>query len=227
MSVSRRRFLHHGAFAAAACAASPLLHGWGGRQLPPDNLMPPSHAGGAALHGLSRESFTGLIGTAFKVSHSSGNADPVWLRLLAVHDLPSLAPVNVGGMAVPPPRTSSVASTTGYLLLFSGPGTQLLQETYTFEHDRLGKFAMFIVPGAPGQGSYAAVFNLLNAPINFSKPPGMDGGPTLKGAAASATPSSSNNASVSGNAGGSGAGRPAQEQMEPLLLDRQERKLPE
>src|SRR5262249_1981520 len=108
MSVSRRRFLQHGAFAAAACVAAPLK-AWGG--------MHPSAAGnssdinaGAALwkhsahQSLNHDVFTGLIGASFKATTPGG---PVWLRLSAVNDPPELAPVNPAGMDVPPKSSAA------------------------------------------------------------------------------------------------------------------------
>lgn len=51
-----------------------------------------------------------------------------------------------------------------FSLMFLGdPARQLEQNTYSFEHDKLGQFEMFIVPVGRADGSscyYEAVFNL-------------------------------------------------------------------
>jgi hypothetical protein len=55
------------------------------------------------------------------------------------------------------------ASHQKFSLMFRGPQTAVLpQNTYTFEHGRLGRFEMFIVPvGVQNQthGCYEAIFN--------------------------------------------------------------------
>jgi len=170
MSVSRRRFLQHGVLTAAACAAIPL-QGWaaannraGDRNTSePRNDMPPIslHGQGDALEHLQRDNFTDVVGTGFKVSRGKG-ADAIWLRLLSITDFTS-TPVNTGGMAVPPPKHASPPTTTAYGLVFLGPGSQpLKQDTYVFEHIKLGTFKLFIVPGGQGQDTYIAVINRLD-----------------------------------------------------------------
>ncbi|HMF91748.1 MAG TPA: twin-arginine translocation signal domain-containing protein, partial [Candidatus Angelobacter sp.] len=89
MSVSRRRFLKHGTFAAIACAAIPS-QAFSGRKHDLDGGLdlgrdPKTH------QNLSRSVFEGLIGSSFKVTDKSGNS--VWLRLTAVEDLSPVAPV--------------------------------------------------------------------------------------------------------------------------------------
>lgn len=176
---------------------------------------------------LSRQAFESVVGSVFEVSPSSGNSHPVWLRLLAVNDLPALAPMNPGSMAVPPKPTSAPITTTGFMVQFSGPASQpLLQDTYRFTHDTLGQFSMFIVPGGPGSDTYTAVFNELSgtavapAPAPFHLPgkyhPGTEGGNGVSAPAGGA-----------GNGSGSDAGRPAQQPLEPVLRDSLKSKLPE
>jgi hypothetical protein len=230
MSVSRRRFLKHGAFAAVACAAAPL-QAFSGRRTT-DGESPAEIGRLAAQHHLSvnRSAFEGLVGSPFKVSPTSGSSAPVWLRLASVTELPAIAPVNPGSLSVASKHVSSAPTTSGYILSFSGPGTSLTQETYAFENDRLGRFPLFIVPGGPGQ--YVAVFNLLDAPVLLSPPaPARDGGPTTNGAAASApgaaAPNGGASATPSVNKSSSPSGRPAQEQLEPMFGDRIKTQIPE
>jgi hypothetical protein len=228
MSVSRRRFLQHGAFAAVACAAAPL-QAFSGRR--PDGDGPAEISRLATQHHLSvsRSAFEGLVGSSFKVSSTSGSSAPVWLRLASVTELPAIAPVDPGLMAVAPKHFSSAPTTSGYILSFSGPGTSLTQETYAFENDRLGKFPLFIVPGGPGQ--YVAVFNLLDAPVLLSPPaPARDGGPSFGAgtpAPGAAAPNGGASAAPSGPKPSSPSGRPAQEQLEPMFGDRVKTQIPE
>ena len=176
MSVSRRRFLQHGVFTAAACAAIPL-QGWAAANnrardrntSEARNDQPPisPHGQGDALERLQRDSFTDVVGTGFKVSRGGGT-DAVWLRLLSVTDF-TLAPVDTGGMAVPPPSHASPPATTVFGLVFLGPGSQpLKQDTYVFEHIKLGTFKLFIVPGGQGQDTYTAVINRLDVIQNVT-----------------------------------------------------------
>ena len=158
MSVSRRRFLKHGAFAAIACAAIPseVLAGRKPKSASTQNT-------GVDFRGhlkVDRSTYEGSIGSSFKVTTTTkGNPTTVWLRLIAVSDLPAIAPVNAASMAVSPKKSALAQTTSGYLLTFSADGTSLPQDTYIFESSRLGTFPLFIVPAGPGQ--YTAVFNLL------------------------------------------------------------------
>lgn len=97
---------------------------------------------------LLRSSFAPRVGDTFLVR---AGALPVALRLTGVREL---------GQAQPTSAEHSFA------VAFSGPAEQpLAQGTYEFTHARMGSFALFIVPGAAGQGarSYEAVFNRLQA----------------------------------------------------------------
>lgn len=176
MSVSRRRFLQHGVLTAAACAAIPL-QGWaaannraGDRNTSePGNNHPPMspHIQGDALEHLDRDSFTGVVGTGFKVSRGEGT-DAIWLRLLSIDDF-TLTPVNTGSMAVPPKASRVQPTTTVFGLEFLGPSSQpLKQGTYVFEHIKLGTFQLFIVPNGPSQDTYTAVINRLDVIQNVT-----------------------------------------------------------
>jgi hypothetical protein len=105
------------------------------------------------------------VGSDFAVADPSGKTGTFWLRLIEVRDLPIAVPVNPASMAVPPARTlTPVPQTTGFLLSFAGgPAATLQQATYLFQHDNLGQFELFIVPGDPQQ--YSAVFNWLGAGV--------------------------------------------------------------
>lgn len=158
MSVSRRQVLQQSILAVAACAVSPLPAWAGTTKTPPGNSSHPPTPGPEP----DRAKFTRAIGSGFKVTPTSGKESAVWLRLLAVQDLPPLVPVNPGSMAVPPKQKSAPIQTTGFMLSFLGPSAQPLpQGTYIFEHAAMAKFSLLIVPDGQGRETYTAVINRL------------------------------------------------------------------
>ena len=181
MVFSRRIFLRHGVLAAAACAANPFsAMAFGGRRTPiggseegdprkssaagSDNWQ--EHA--AALDHLDRAAFSGAVGTNFKVFTATGQL-PVWVTLLAVEDLPALAPVNPASFAVPNKRAGFTPTSSGFVLLFGG-SSPVPQDTHLFEHQDLGRFAMFTVPAGNGQQIYTAVVNRLDGASMIAVP---------------------------------------------------------
>ena len=159
MAFSRRIFLRHGVLAAAACASNPLMafgarrgpiggNEEGGPQRTPgagsDNWQ--DHA--AALDRLDRNAFSGVIGSSFKVFTGAGQL-PVWVTLLAVEDLPAIAPVNPASFAVANKQSGFTPASSGFVLLFGG-SSPVPQDTHLFEHQDLGRFALFTVPGGNG-----------------------------------------------------------------------------
>jgi hypothetical protein len=161
MSVSRRRLLQHSMVAAVACVAGPL-YAWTGKKNNPTSNSSPNQAENAALQPLDRAAFTHAVGSGFRVTPTTGKSSPVWLRLLAVTDLPALVPVNTASMDVPPKHISAPVQTKGFMLSFLGTLPKPLpQGTYIFEHAGMGKFSLLIVPDGPGQETYTAVINRL------------------------------------------------------------------
>ncbi len=240
MPVSRRKFLQHGAFAAVALAGAPLP-AWSSVHQPPaepgsQHTAPSLHASGTVSF-LGRQAFEQAVGSAFQVS-SGANSQPVWLTLVSVNDLPALAPVNVGSMAVPPPLSSLVA-TTGFALSFQSSAQPLAQGTYAFQHSTLGKFQLFIVPGPEGTQSYTAVFNLLTGatsptpprlhPPVGTRPAGTGSAGAGQGQRGTSSGAASGSAVGAGgsSSGGAAIGQPAQENLEPVLGRQLETKLPE
>ena len=101
-----------------------------------------------SLEELSVERFAELVGTGFHVQVPG--AAPVGL------DLTSVTPPQFAGPGGSEPRYES------FSLFFDGPAEHpLVQRIYAFEHDRLGRFELFIVPVANERGrlQYQAVFN--------------------------------------------------------------------
>jgi hypothetical protein len=176
LAFSRRIFLRHGVLAAVACASNPFsAMALGGRRPPTDGSeevdvrrIPGAgsdnwqdHA--SALDHLGRNAFSGAIGTSFKVFTAPAQL-PVWVTLLAVEDLPAIAPVNPASFAVPNTRSGFAPTSSGFVLLFGG-SSPVPQETHLFEHQDLGRFALFTVPAGNGQQVYTAVVNRLDAAV--------------------------------------------------------------
>lgn len=174
MAFSRRIFLRHGVLAAAACASNPLMalgarpgpiggNEEGGPQRIPgagsDNWQ--DHA--AALDHLGRSAFSGVVGTNFKVFTDAGQL-PVWVTLLAVEDLPAIAPVNPASFAVANKQSGFAPASSGFVLVFGG-SSPVPQGTHLFEHQHLGRFALFTVPGGNSTQVYTAVVNRLEASV--------------------------------------------------------------
>jgi hypothetical protein len=182
MAVSRRIFLGGSVATVIACASAPLaaLAG-GGRPLPTERGLPnrnsvsagdtsdvitrkqavtPEQRYGGVAH-LTRDSFAGAVGSAFKLTRTSGNSRAFWLRLLSVTDLNGPSPTNPASMAVPPPPAAQqlVRTDSFSLAFFGGPLHNAQQDTFFVEHPDLGQFALFIVPAGPQQ--YTAIVNRL------------------------------------------------------------------
>lgn len=181
MAISRRIFLGSSVATALACVSAPLaaLAG-GGRILPRKNDLPirnrgsvgdifgiaankpeiPEQRYGGIAH-LARDSFASAVGSAFKLTSTSGKSSPFWLTLLSVTELSAPPVMNPASMAVPPPAAARQALSTDAFSLawFGGPPRGVQQDTFFVEHPRLGQFALFIVPAGPQQ--YTAIVNRL------------------------------------------------------------------
>lgn len=106
------------------------------------------------------------------------------------------------------------------------PGTSLAQGTYIFENERMGSLELFVVPGQ--QGSYTAVFDLLDAQDNgrFITASQENGAPARFNNETAAPPRQAGLENA-GRSSASVASVPAQELVEPALRDGFKTKLPE
>jgi hypothetical protein len=128
------------------------------------------------LHEVSFLAFSQNLNTGFRVEGDGGAS--VELRLIeASPQAPSLSTVS----------NAEDALNEQFSLLFIGPlQPALSQGTYWFEHHRIGRFAMFVVPVGPqdtGYSYYEAVFNraaarLVNHPVRPDAP-GIQSGAAL------------------------------------------------
>ena len=101
------------------------------------------------LAGLDMDAFASCVGNFFRLH--GGVDGPVAMKLVEVADLSSGVPQ--GG-----PRVECFS-----IRFQGGAGQPLSQDTYGFEHRRLGSFPLFIVPSAPSAGGqqYVAIINRL------------------------------------------------------------------
>jgi len=208
VAVSRRIFLRQGVLTAAACATTPLLALGSKRPTGGDNPRelsshPSSGSGSwqehaAALDHLGRAQFTSAIGTNFKVL-VEGSAQPVWVTLAAVEDLPALVPVNPASLAVANKQSALAPASSGFLLFFWSSAV-LPQGSHLFQHDAMGSFALFTVPGRGGQQLSCAVVNRLAQStiiaIPFATSPARTSGQTTAPAATAAPATSSGTESL-------------------------------
>ncbi len=103
---------------------------------------------------LHRADFAALLGQRFDLL-APGRISQV-LTLAAVLD-PKPHRARVGARRYAQPRLES------FSVVFRGMGRSLPQGTYALSHPRLGRFSLFMVPGArtAGAQSYTAAFNRL------------------------------------------------------------------
>jgi Domain of unknown function (DUF6916) len=142
---SRRQFL-------ISCSSLTLAAG-----LAPASLFARSWRN-ISLDQIDFETFLTQQGAVFRVLPESAPA--VKLKLVEVQKRQATCP---GALA------AEDAENEKFSLLFRGGDSPALrQDTYVFEHDDIGRFAMFIVPvriGNDGRNYYQAIFNRPNPAI--------------------------------------------------------------
>jgi hypothetical protein len=168
-----------------------------GPQRTPGTASDNWHDHAAALDHLGRNAFSGAVGTNFKV-FAGANQLPVWVTLLAVEDLPAIAPVNPASFAVANKRNGGAPTSSGFVLLFGG-SSPVPQGTHLFEHQELGRFALFTVPAGNGSQIYTAVVNRLDAAVKGSAGAPAPGG--IKAPAAISSTDETPSHGLSGNPG--------------------------
>lgn len=147
MSISRRMFLHAGTLAIVSAgvplkglAAEAFNQSGSGTSLSGRNQT-------NALQRLNKEAFARHLNTKFWLRQRNSAATPVKL-------------IELGDMW----HTAKSARTECFAAVFLGSlETPLPQNTYSVQHESMGKFEMFVVPvGKSKQGIYyEAVFNRL------------------------------------------------------------------
>lgn len=144
MKITRRNFL-----LAAPLAAGAVLNLKGTAF--GSTFSVPSRAAGDALARLNWDSFLPYVNTDFMFTDIGGRS--VSLRLADIAEYTT-------------PRTKASADKLCFTLIFRGLARNSLSEgTYAVEHFALGKFDLFIGPGAAAgkQQAYRAVVNRISA----------------------------------------------------------------
>jgi hypothetical protein len=139
--ISRRAFFH----TIGLAAVGSVLAAVGIEQLSSTSWTP-------AAPVLVRSIFAGQVGDTFIAQN--GDFAPVALQLFKVRDLRSTRARAAQGQSIDLERSFSI--------LFRGPVDRpLLQESYQLEHERIGRFALFIAPMRAEEDAryYEAIFN--------------------------------------------------------------------
>jgi hypothetical protein len=186
MLVSRREFLRCGSFLAAGAILPGALTAQSGRHVAINSdgngsiglsgiqgngaLTHPA-AAHALLPQWERQSFLRCIGESFSVQSKDNQ---VWLTLTALTDFPAAEPVNPASLNVPPPKSSAapVETEAYFLTLHAALSKPLAQGSYSFDHEKMGPFSMFIAPGSDGE-TYVAVVNRLKSSAHPPTFPGL------------------------------------------------------
>ena len=131
MDISRRGLFRIGQGLLAAAAA-------------PRMFAAESAAAVDGLERLGRRDFAAHLNSDFAVRRADGST--AWLKLISIENI------------VPNERAAAgTRKLETYALRFLGAGADLEQQTYELEHAVLGRFALFLVPGAGG--SYTAIIS--------------------------------------------------------------------
>ena len=157
MVVSRRDFMKRGTLVVLATGVSSsvtdLAFGQqtdSGRSDSGQGFPIPYESRLDPLNYFTKATFEANLNTVFRINAGASNA--VGLKLIEVSD-------------IGPVPDQTVAGRECFVLRFSGPLNQPLpQRTYLLEHDALGSFDLFIVPGKKDKKGqyYHAVINRLN-----------------------------------------------------------------
>jgi hypothetical protein len=165
MSITRRKFLKAGTLLAFSLGAPlNLVFGQQGNKGGDGNTFDAQDMPADPLAHYTRSAFASYLNSIF--------------RLYTGYSTIEVALVEVKDLA--PDATAAATGKECFSLLFRGGTTALRQNTYTMEHPSLGRFQLFLVPGAPddnGAQSFVAIINRLSykdalkpAPSRLSKP---------------------------------------------------------
>jgi len=155
MVVSRRGFMKRGSLLVLAAGATLSSAdrifgrdaGFEDPRLPQDDLPPKGNK--SAVFNFTKATFTPYVDTVFRIYPDSSKALKTTL-------------VSVGDVGPVPDKRANGREC--FVLRFRGTET-LQQNTYTIEHEVLGRFELFLVPAGRNKKSvyYQAVINRLNA----------------------------------------------------------------
>jgi hypothetical protein len=168
MSITRRKFLRAGTLLALSLGAPlNLVFGQQGNKGGDGNQFDAQDMPADPLAHYTRAAFASYVNSIFRLYTGYSTIE------VALTEVKDLAP-------------DAAAAANGkecFSLLFRGGTTPLRQNTYAMDHPALGKFELFLVPGAPndnGAQSFVAIINRLSfkdaadalksAPARLTKP---------------------------------------------------------
>lgn len=168
MSITRRKFLKAGTLLALSLGAPlNLVFGQQGNKGGDGNQFDGQDMPADPLAHYTRAAFASYINSIF--------------RLYTGYSTIEVALVEVKDLA--PDAAAAASGKECFSLLFRGGATALRQNTYSMDHPALGRFQLFLVPGAPddnGAQSFLAIINRLSykdaadalksAPARLTKP---------------------------------------------------------
>jgi len=166
LSITRRKFLKAGTLLALSLGAPlNLVFGQQGNKGGDGNTFDGQDMPADPLAHYTRSAFASYINSIF--------------RLYTGYSTIEVALVEVKDLA--PDAAAAANGKECFSLLFRGGTRALRQNTYAMDHPALGKFQLFLVPGAPddnGAQSFVAIINRLSykdnalksAPSRLSKP---------------------------------------------------------
>jgi hypothetical protein len=142
MTISRRNFLRTttmtslSAVATLSFANLSLGQSFGNQKnYRPEIFEVPAEAYNSVLDKISREMFVGLINSTFAVHHGDKGKIDVYLK-------------EVEDLRPPAFKNNPARGIECFNLVFvNQSGTAMPQGTHTFEHEKLGTFELFLVPG--------------------------------------------------------------------------------
>jgi hypothetical protein len=148
MNISRRRFLHNSAAAAASVAFFGTLNGANGQSRSEKDAIGDTLAASRDPLGfLTQENFVPFTGETFVVKTSAGRT--VQLRLIEVNGLVLDANVKRGYVG------------ESYSLIFDAPRSKSRPtgDLYQFDHYALGQFSLLVLPVGLSGTRYEAIVN--------------------------------------------------------------------
>jgi hypothetical protein len=155
MSISRRNFLREGTLVGlstiATLSLTNLTFGQSSGAKQSGITAVPPEAYETTLDKLSRQMFASVVYTTFVINHPKYGRIETYLK--SVEDL-----------SPPVFKANAKAGIECFNLVFACQSNiELAQGSYNFEHDKFGKFELFIVPGTRQRygRDYGAVINRL------------------------------------------------------------------
>lgn len=144
MAITRRELLGRGSLLAALAVMPTSLLAGEATKLAANSPL------------LTKADFEALKGSVFQVTSGKVRQS---MTLVSVEDVAKPEEPNLASFAVRPSSVPAIRTLTTFAVRFYGGSKPLPQGTYTFEHEKLGTFSLFIVPTGNSDLFYTATFN--------------------------------------------------------------------